>query len=92
MNSILAKTTPILSPHELHHFADQFFTDAHMNNNFFGAALVMVKDGEIALSGGYGYVDLNNNTPLILIRLCSLWTMRGSTMFRGNKKPLSNHT
>ncbi len=64
MNSVSAKTTPILSPEELHHFADQFFTEAQMDKKFPGAALAIVKDGKIAFSRGYGYADLDNRTPV----------------------------
>ena len=64
MNSISAKTTPTLSLEELHQFADQFFTEAQMNNKFPGAALVIVKDGEIVFSGEYGYADLDSRTPV----------------------------
>lgn len=35
-----------------------------MDNNFPGAALVIVKDGEIAFSGQYGYADLDNKIPV----------------------------
>ncbi|MTI96688.1 MAG: serine hydrolase [Firmicutes bacterium] len=53
-------TTPSGIPlAEVESFVDQF-VEAHIGQSTPGAAVVLVKDGEIVLSKGYGYADIDN--------------------------------
>ncbi len=54
----------LTDPAELEAFLDAFFAEKMEDLNIPGAAFVMVKDGEVFLSKGYGYADLENQTPV----------------------------
>lgn len=49
---------------ELQAFLDAFFADKMEELNIPGAALVMVKDGDIFFMKGYGYADLEKQIPV----------------------------
>jgi len=51
-------------PEELEAFMDHFFAAQMAELNIPGAAIVVVKDGQIFLAKGYGYADLERQTPV----------------------------
>ena len=53
-----------IDPTDLESFLDEFF-DKHMEElSIPGAAIVVVKDGNILLSKGYGFADLEQRVPV----------------------------
>lgn len=52
-------------PQELAAFLDNFFQQEMPKEHVPGAAVVLVKDGKILFSKGYGYADLENKIPVI---------------------------
>ncbi len=51
-------------PAELETFLDVFFAEKMEELHIPGAAFVMVKDGEVFFTKGYGYADLENQIPV----------------------------
>lgn len=51
-------------PAELEAFLDAFFAEKMEDLHIPGVAFVMVKDGEIFFSKGYGYADMENQIPI----------------------------
>lgn len=49
---------------ELEAFLDEFFAEEMEELHIPGAAIAIVKDGSILLTKGYGYADLDNQTPV----------------------------
>ena len=49
---------------EIQEFADNFFKKNMNSYHIPGAVLVVVKDGRVILSKGYGYADLKNQVPV----------------------------
>lgn len=45
-------------------FADRFFSEQMAKHHIPGAVFVLVKDGEIVVSKGYGYADLERKIPV----------------------------
>jgi len=52
-------------PQEVKAFVDAFFVAKMAEYHIPGAAFVLVKDGQILLTKGYGYADLENRTPVV---------------------------
>jgi CubicO group peptidase (beta-lactamase class C family) len=52
-------------PEELEAFIDAFFAEQMEVSHLPGAVFVLVKDGEILLSKGYGYADLERRRPVV---------------------------
>ena len=52
-------------PQEVEAFADAFFVAKMAAYHIPGAAFVLVKDGQILFAKGYGYADLENQTPVV---------------------------
>ena len=52
-----------LTPEEVESFLDEFTAEYMPELDVPGLAFVMVKDGEIFFSKGYGYADVENKTP-----------------------------
>ena len=52
-------------PQEVEAFADAFFAEKMAAYHIPGAVLVLVKDGQILFTKGYGYADLENQTPIV---------------------------
>jgi CubicO group peptidase (beta-lactamase class C family) len=52
-------------PQEVEAFADAFFAEKMTEYHIPGAAFVLVKDGQILFAKGYGYADLDNQTPVV---------------------------
>ena len=52
-----------LDPNELKIFVDAYFTQAMEENGIPGAAIVIVQDGEVIYSGGYGFANLESQEP-----------------------------
>ena len=52
-------------PQELEAFLDAFFAEQVEKLHISGAVFVLVKDGEIFFAKGYGYADLENQTPVV---------------------------
>lgn len=50
---------------DLEAFIDDFFAEEMEDLHIPGAAIAIVKDGSILLTKGYGYADLENQTPVI---------------------------
>jgi CubicO group peptidase (beta-lactamase class C family) len=50
---------------ELEAFLDDFFGEQMAELHIPGAAIAIVKDGSILFTKGYGYADLDNQTPVI---------------------------
>ncbi|NER29223.1 MAG: beta-lactamase family protein [Symploca sp. SIO1C4] len=50
---------------ELEAFLDRFFARQMSNKHIPGVAFVLVKDGKISFSKGYGYADLEKKIPVI---------------------------
>lgn len=50
-------------PHELAEFLNPIVTNHMTKHNIPGAVVVVVKDGEILLKRGYGYANLEHQTP-----------------------------
>lgn len=63
-------------PQELAAFVDDYFQQQLAKTNIPGAAISIVKDGEILFTKGYGYADLNQKIPVdaekTLFRVASL--------------------
>lgn len=57
-------TSPQLSDAELAAFADGFLDSALQQSGIPGAALVVVRDGQIILARGYGYADLGTQRKI----------------------------
>jgi CubicO group peptidase (beta-lactamase class C family) len=52
-------------PKELEVFLDNFFAQQMAKEHVPGAVFVLVKDGKIFFTKGYGYADLEKKTPVI---------------------------
>ncbi|MFN2286234.1 MAG: serine hydrolase domain-containing protein, partial [Anaerolineae bacterium] len=52
-----------VDPQALEAFADALFTEQLPRRNIPGAVLVVVQDGEVVLAKGYGFSDLETQTP-----------------------------
>jgi CubicO group peptidase (beta-lactamase class C family) len=52
-------------PQELEAFLDPFFAKNMTEQHIPGAVFVLVKDGKIFFSKGYGYADLENKIPVV---------------------------
>ncbi|MGH2413664.1 MAG: serine hydrolase domain-containing protein, partial [Microcystaceae cyanobacterium] len=63
----------LLNHQQLEQFLDGFFAEQMKQQHVPGAALVIVKDGEILLSKGYGYANLEKQTPVSPSQ--TLWRM-----------------
>lgn len=60
-----AGTTALLNADDIESFADQFFArDDVQAMDIPGAVLIVIKDGEIILSKGYGYADRERKIPM----------------------------
>ena len=59
-----AEASAPLNSEQLEAFSDRFFNRAYAEELFPGAALVIVKDGEVVFSGGYGYANLEESIPV----------------------------
>jgi CubicO group peptidase (beta-lactamase class C family) len=62
-------TTPALAqgptdPAELEAFLDDLFARQMEENHIAGAAVAVVKDGQLFFAKGYGYADIENNIPV----------------------------
>lgn len=55
----------VKDPKELESFLDKFFAEQMPKHGVPGAMYVMVKDGKIFLSKGYGYADLEKKIPVV---------------------------
>jgi len=55
----------IKDPKELEAFLEKFFTEQMTKHDVPGAMFVLVKDGRIFLSKGYGYADLEKKIPVV---------------------------
>ncbi len=53
-----------IDPADLESFLDEFFDQSMEDLNIPGAAVVVVKDGEIIFSEGYGFADLERQIPV----------------------------
>ncbi|HXH50580.1 MAG TPA: serine hydrolase domain-containing protein [Terriglobia bacterium] len=53
------------NPREVEPFFDSFFTREMARWHIPGAAFVLVKDGKVIFSKGYGYADLGSRTPVV---------------------------
>ena len=53
-----------IDPVDLESFLDEFFDQNMKDLNIPGAAIVVVKDGDILLSKGYGFADLERQIPV----------------------------
>jgi len=71
--SVLSEVTPALAqfagdgpgdPAEVEAFMDGLMTSQMSENHIPGAVVVVVKDGEVLFSKGYGYADLEARTPV----------------------------
>ena len=51
-------------PHELEAFLDPLFAQAMADAHVPGAVFLVVKDGQVFFSKGYGYADLTTRTPV----------------------------
>lgn len=51
-------------PAELQAFMDAFFAEQMEAHHIPGAVAVFVKDGEVLLEEGYGFADVENQTPV----------------------------
>jgi len=51
-------------PAELEAFLDELFARDMEEHHIAGAAISVVKDGELVLAKGYGYADLENGIPV----------------------------
>jgi CubicO group peptidase (beta-lactamase class C family) len=51
-------------PAEMEAFLDRFFEDKMAELHIPGAAIVVVRDGQVFLAKGYGYADLARQTPV----------------------------
>jgi CubicO group peptidase (beta-lactamase class C family) len=60
-----ASQTGPTDPRELEAFLDRFFAERMQAEHIPGAAFVLVKDGKIFFSKGYGYADLEKQTPVV---------------------------
>jgi CubicO group peptidase (beta-lactamase class C family) len=49
---------------ELEHFVDGFFAEQMAARHIPGVAFVLVQDGELVLSKGHGYADVENEVPV----------------------------
>jgi len=49
---------------ELETFFDNFMAEKLPDLNIPGASLIVVQDGEIVLSKGYGFADIDSETPV----------------------------
>jgi len=67
---VATKTTAIISqagptdPLELENFLDAYFAEQMEINHIPDVVFTMVKDGEVFFSKGYGYADIETQTPL----------------------------
>ncbi len=70
-------------PQELEAFADKFFAEQMLKEHIPGAVFVLVKDGKIFFSKGYGYADLEQKIPVVpdktLFRVGSISKLLTST-------------
>jgi CubicO group peptidase (beta-lactamase class C family) len=55
---------PALSPADLEPWLDGFLPEALNANKVVGASVVVVKDGQVILSKGYGYADVAKQLPI----------------------------
>lgn len=55
---VVAATSAALPDHDLYGFIDDFLAEQRIQYHLAGAAVVVVKDGQLALAQGYGYADL----------------------------------
>ncbi|HET7100758.1 MAG TPA: serine hydrolase domain-containing protein, partial [Terriglobia bacterium] len=53
------------NPREVQAFFDRFFGREMPGWHIPGAAFVLVKDGKVIFTKGYGYADLKNQTPVV---------------------------
>ena len=60
---VSAELGPI-EPEELESFLDEFFAVQMAKHHAPDAVFVLVKDGEIFLSKGYGFADVEKGTPV----------------------------
>jgi CubicO group peptidase (beta-lactamase class C family) len=64
------------NPQEFENFVDQLIGAEISNSSVPGAVVSVVKDGEVFFSKGYGYANLEDNTPVVadrtLFRVASL--------------------
>ena len=61
----LSSQTGLTDPQELEAFLDQFFAEQMPAQHIPGAVFVLVKDGNLFFSKGYGYADLEKQIPVI---------------------------
>lgn len=54
-----------IDPAELEAFLDDLITQQMEENHIAGATVAVVKDGELFFTKGYGYADLENQTPVV---------------------------
>lgn len=59
-----AEGTKLTDPHEVEKWIDNFVADYSGNSSVPPISFVLVKDGEVFLRKGYGYVDHENTTPV----------------------------
>lgn len=62
--ALAAETGVSLDARTLSAFADDFFADKMSEHHVPGAAIVVVKDGRVLFSRGYGYADIENDVPV----------------------------
>lgn len=71
----LAQTPVEITEENVEAWADEAFSTAFDDQLFSGAAVAVVKDGELIFSRGYGYADYSEKTPMdpqdTLVRVCS---------------------
>ncbi len=64
------------NPQEVEAFLDKFFTQEMQKEHVPGAVVAVVKDGEILLTKGYGYADVEKKIPIVpdktLFRVASI--------------------
>lgn len=53
-----------LTPENAEAFLDSFFASPEAQPHYIGAAAIIVKDGEVVASKGYGYADQASETPV----------------------------
>jgi CubicO group peptidase (beta-lactamase class C family) len=51
------------NPAELETFLDDYLAEQMAEHHIPGAVITVVKDGQVFLSKGYGYADLDSQTP-----------------------------
>lgn len=62
--SALAKSVSPAESEEFERFCDEFFSTQMPEYHVPGAAIVIVKDGKVCFSKGYGYADIEKKIPV----------------------------